>query len=70
MKASELRDLTAEELNTRERELRAQLFDLKVKHNTGVLESTVDLGKLRRDLARLLGVRNELYRKLNPEKRK
>lgn len=70
MKAKELRELSAEELITRERDLRAQIFDLKVRHNTGVLESTAELSNVKKDLARVLTVRTELEHKLNPEKKR
>ncbi|RMG13161.1 MAG: 50S ribosomal protein L29 [Deltaproteobacteria bacterium] len=65
MKAKELRELSALELTAREKELRAKLFELRVRHNTGVLDSTADLKKVKKDLARVLTVRNELERKLN-----
>ena len=55
----ELRELKPEELEGRVRELKRQIFDLKSKHNTGVLDSTADLGKARRDVARCLTVKRE-----------
>ncbi len=48
----ELRQLTIEELDGRVKELKRSIFDMKSKHNTGVLDSTADLGKVRRDVAR------------------
>ncbi len=54
--AKELRELTVEELQGRAQELKRQIFDLKSKHNTGVLDSTADLGKARKDVARCLTV--------------
>ena len=52
MKASELRDLSVEELQAKSDELRGELFNLKVKHSTGQLEDTARLAHLRRDVAR------------------
>ena len=56
----ELRELTPQDLDARVAELKRQLFDLKSKHNTGVLDSTADLVKTRRDIARCLTVKREL----------
>ncbi|HNP15913.1 MAG TPA: 50S ribosomal protein L29 [Terrimesophilobacter sp.] len=52
MKASDLRDLSADELESKSNELRGELFNLKVKHSTGQLEDTARLANLRRDVAR------------------
>ena len=52
MKASELRDLTAEELVAKTRELRDELFNARIKKTTGQLENTAKLRSLRRDIAR------------------
>jgi large subunit ribosomal protein L29 len=54
MKAAELRDLTLEELNRRAGELRENLFNLKIRRRAGTLESTADVTKNKRDLARIL----------------
>ena len=60
MKASEMRDLAEEELLAKSRELRAELFNVKVKRSTGQLENTALLGKLRRDIARVETVLREM----------
>ena len=57
--AKELRKLGPGELIDRAKELRRSLFDMKAKHNTGVLDSTADLGKTRRDVARCLTLERE-----------
>jgi large subunit ribosomal protein L29 len=57
--AKELRELKPEELEGRVQELKRSLFDMKSKHNTGVLDSTADLGKARRDVARCRTVKRE-----------
>ena len=52
MKSNELRGLSVDELRAKSRELRAELFNVKIKHATGQLESTSKLGELRRNVAR------------------
>lgn len=52
----ELRELTAQELRARAGELKQNLFELKNKASTGVLDSTADLMKTRREVARCLTV--------------
>ncbi len=52
MQSSELRDLSTEELEAKARELRGELFNVKIKKATGQLENTARLSTLRRDIAR------------------
>ncbi|MFO7155201.1 MAG: 50S ribosomal protein L29 [Pseudomonadota bacterium] len=59
MKAQELRALSKEELQKRLAELRANLFDLRMKLRTGRLDSTADIGKTRKEIARTLTVLRE-----------
>ena len=61
--AKELRELKPEELEGRAKEIKRSLFDMKSKHNTGTLDSTADLQKAKRDIARCLTVKAELERK-------
>lgn len=53
MKASELRELSSEELGAKAREMRGELFGARVRHATGQLENTAKLGQLRKDVARV-----------------
>lgn len=53
MKASEFRDLNVEELEVKEKELAEALFNLKFQHATGQLDNTAQLGKTRKDIARV-----------------
>ncbi|MFO0581296.1 MAG: 50S ribosomal protein L29 [Anaeromyxobacter sp.] len=55
----ELRELDEKDLQARAAELKQTLFDLKNKHSTGVLDSTADLGKTRKEIARILMVARE-----------
>ncbi len=53
MKASELRDLSFDELTEKEREFKEEMFNLRFQHATGQLENTMRVRKVRRDLARV-----------------
>ena len=53
MKSKELRDLSPEELQTKEKEFREEEFKLRFRHATGQLEKTDRLRKLRKDIARV-----------------
>ena len=53
MKAAELRDLGADELGARERELTDQLFRMRIQKSMGQLEAPDKLRTVRRDLARV-----------------
>ncbi len=59
MTASDLRQLTPQELEARIKDLRSALFGLKIKQATGQLESITSARSARRDLARALTVRQE-----------
>jgi large subunit ribosomal protein L29 len=53
MKAKELRDLSPEELQTKEKEFREEEFKLRFRHATGQLEKTDRLRKVRKEIARV-----------------
>lgn len=55
----ELRELEPKELRARAAELKQTLFDLNTKHSTGALDSTADLEKTKREIARILTVARE-----------
>ena len=54
MRASEIRELTDDELERRLGEARQELFNLRFQHATGALENPAALGRAKRDIARLL----------------
>ena len=54
MKAAELKELSVDELTRKAGELRENLFNLKIRRRAGTLESTSDVIKNKRDLARIL----------------
>jgi large subunit ribosomal protein L29 len=62
MKASDIRDLSLEELAGKEKDIREELFNLKFQHATGQLESTMRIPQLRKDLARIKTVLRERER--------
>jgi large subunit ribosomal protein L29 len=53
MKAAELRDLSAEELRGKLRELQEELFNLRFQLATGQIENVGRIRTVRRDIARL-----------------
>ena len=53
MKARELRELSDDELNNKDDELRDQLFKLRFQHALGQLENAMKLKNLKRDRARI-----------------
>jgi large subunit ribosomal protein L29 len=53
MKANDLRKLTAEELQSKDRELAQELFNMKFQLHTGRLENTSKLEAIRKDMARV-----------------
>ncbi len=53
MKAKELKELTIEELRSKEREVQETLFNLRFQHATGLLENTMRIPMTRKDLARI-----------------
>ena len=54
MKASELRELTVDELAQQEAELKRKLFNLRFQRAGGELDNTAELKKTRRDIARVM----------------
>jgi large subunit ribosomal protein L29 len=59
MKASEFREMTAEELQVRHRELEEELFNLRLRHSMRQVENPLQLHLVRRDIARCLTVLRE-----------
>lgn len=52
MKPVDMRGLSDDELSAKLGELRSELFNVKIKKETGQLENTAKLFTLRRDIAR------------------
>ncbi len=54
MKMSEIKEMTAAELQTKEAELSQELFNLRFQKSISQLHDTARLGKVKRDRARIL----------------
>lgn len=59
MKASEIRDLGAEEIQQKVSDLKEALFNLRFQHEIGQLENPKKLGETKRDIARLKTILNQ-----------
>ena len=59
MRARELREMTDEELDMRLADTRQELFNLRFQSATGALENPARLKLAKREIARILTVRNE-----------
>jgi large subunit ribosomal protein L29 len=59
LRARELRDLTDEELENRLADTRQELFNLRFQSATGALENSARLRLAKREIARILTIRNE-----------
>ena len=59
MTSKEIRDLSSVEINSKLRELREQLLQLRLRKQTGQVEKTHELRSLRKDIARLETINNE-----------
>jgi large subunit ribosomal protein L29 len=59
MKLSEIRDLAADELRLRVRDMDEQLFRLRIKKSMGQTEAATKVRALRRDMARAKTVLRE-----------
>jgi large subunit ribosomal protein L29 len=68
MKASELRELTIEELANKEKELKNELFNLKFQDATGQIENPIRIRIVRRDIARIQTILNEKNKENKREK--
>ena len=53
MKASEVRKMSAAELETKLGELKKDLFQLRLQHATNQLENPVKIAQVKRDIARV-----------------
>jgi len=59
VKAKAIRDMTRDELNKKERELKEELFNLRFQLATGQLENPMRLKEVRKDIARTKTVLRE-----------
>lgn len=63
--ATELRNLTIDELKQEETNMRKELFNLRFQKVTGEIENPKRISVVRKDIARVLTVMNEKSREEN-----
>lgn len=59
MKASEIRQLTAEELQSKLKDLKEELFNLRFQHAINQLDNPMRISAVKKDIARVLTVIRE-----------
>ncbi len=63
MKTSELREITVDELQKKEQDMRKELFNLRFQQATGEIENPMRLHALKKDIARILTIITEKNKK-------
>ena len=59
MKTKELHEMTVEELNTKLKELKEELFNLRFRHAIGQLENPASLKTCKKDSAKIMTILRE-----------
>ena len=59
MKVTELRDMTAAELQAKLKELKSELFNLRFQHAINQLDNPHQIAEVKHDIARVMTVLNE-----------
>ncbi len=59
MKSSDIRNMKPEDLEAKEKELRRELFNLKLQNATGQAENPIRIKLLKKDIARVQTIANE-----------
>ncbi len=67
MKASEIRNLSDDEIQQKEQELARELVNLKFQHSSGQLQNTMRILQVKRDLARIKTILREKALSLGKE---
>jgi large subunit ribosomal protein L29 len=60
MKASEIRDMTPDEMHSKVSDLKEELFNLRFQHEIGQLENPQRMKQAKKDIARMETVINEV----------
>lgn len=68
MKGSEIREMTADEMQRKLNDLKQELFNLRFQHEIGQLENRAKIRQTKQDIARLLTVLREVTLKPQPVK--
>ncbi len=59
MKANKVRELSVEELETKLKDLKAELFNLRFQHATNQLDNPLRLAAVKKDIARVKTILHE-----------
>lgn len=59
MKAGDIRKLTPEEMDQKLVDMQQELFNLRFQHKMGQLENPKKLKSVRRDIARIMTIKNQ-----------
>ena len=59
MKANEIRELTAEELNAKLKELKEELFNLRFQHAINQLDNPQRIVEVKKNIARVMTILSE-----------
>jgi len=59
MKVTEIREMSVDELHTREKDLDDQIFRLRIQKSMGQLEAPAKVRELRKDLAKIKTILRE-----------
>lgn len=60
IKASEIREMDADQIKEKLGELKKELFNLRFQNDVGQLENTANLSSVRKDIARLYTISKEM----------
>ena len=63
MKASEIRELSLDEMQRKGADLKEELFNLRFQHEIGQLENPIKMKQTKRDIARIKTIIQESKRK-------
>ncbi len=59
MKTKNFREMTTEELNTKLKDLKVELFNMRFQHATGQLANPMSLNTLKKDIAKVKTILKE-----------
>lgn len=65
MKVNEIRDLTSEEIETKVKDLKTELFNLRFQMATGQLDNPMRLSEVRKNIARCKTILRERELKIH-----
>ena len=63
MNATQIREMTASELDVKLKDLKKDLFNLRMQHATNQLENPIRIADVKRDIARVKTIMRELQLK-------